>query len=166
MHHFVTRVLLMFTLGLFSVAAVRAADSPTGTWTLHSPDPIEEVYTAVYQALEAEQFWVVFEADMGARMARFADRWGNDYNRNGLGAVKSMVFCNIWWTNRMANAHPDMLGTCPLHITIYEKDGRTTVILPRPTALAGDGPEAAKAAARELEKELTTLVERALRPTP
>lgn len=157
---------IILGLGLLLSPLVHAADAPTGAWTAHSEDPIEEVYAAVYQALEAEQFWVVFEADMGARMARFAERWGEDYNRNQLGAVKSMVFCNIGWTNRMANAHPDMLGTCPLHLTLYEKDGRTTVILPRPTALAGDGPEAARQAAQALEKELTALIERALSSQP
>ncbi len=121
---------------------------------------LDSTYEKVHQALEAQRFWVVFEADMGARMARFAERWGEDYNRNQLTGVKSLVFCHIWWTNQIANADPDMLAMCPLHLSLYERDGRTAVVMLRPSVLArGSGAEA-KAAA--LESELIGIIEGAL----
>jgi uncharacterized protein (DUF302 family) len=97
---------------------------------------------------------------MGQRMAKFADRWGEDYNRNGLQSIRSLVFCNIWWTNRIANADPDLLGLCPLHLSLYAKDGNTVVLLPRLSAMAEGSP--GKEAASELEAELRKIVQSAL----
>jgi hypothetical protein len=114
----------------------------------------------VYKALEAEKFWVVFEADMGKRMAGMADKWGEDYNRNGLGAVKSMVFCNLWWTNRIANADPDLLALCPLHLSLFERDGETVLVMPGLSAMAEGSPGQARAA--ELEAELKGILRGAL----
>ena len=138
------------------------AAEPAGVVRLATDQPLEEVYGKVYKALEAEKFWVVFEADMGSRMARFADKWGEDYNRSGLGAVKSMVFCNIWWTNRIANADSDLLALCPLHLSLYEKNGETVLVMPRLSAMAVGSP--GLAAAQELEAELTGIVQGALAP--
>ena len=131
-----------------------------GVLKLTSDKSVNDAYTSVYQALEDEKFWVVFEADMGKRMAKFADKWGEDYNRNGLESVQSMVFCSIWWTNRIANADPDLLALCPLHLTIYGKDGKTHVVMPRLSAIAEGSPGRGKVA--ELEAELKAIVETAL----
>jgi uncharacterized protein (DUF302 family) len=120
--------------------------------------PIEEVYARLYKALEEQRFWVAFEVDMAARMARFRDKWGEDYNRNGLSGIRSMVFCNIWWTNRIANADPDMVAMCPLHISLYERAGSTSVVFPRPSALAR-GSKATEVA-EELESELIGIIDK------
>lgn len=153
----------LFALILLVHASVVAAES--GFWTATSKAPMDAVYDAVYKGLEADNFYVVFEADMGSRMGNFQERWGDNYNRNGLGAIKSMVFCNIWWTNQVANAHPDLLGLCPLSVSLYERDGVTTVVLPRPSVLAADSPagEPGREVAAELEQELTTIVTKALK---
>jgi uncharacterized protein (DUF302 family) len=133
---------------------------PEGVIRLVAEQPVDAVYDRVYKALEAEKFWVVFEADMGKRMAKFGDKWGNDYNRNGLDSVKSMVFCNIWWTNRVANADPDLLALCPLHLSLYEKDGDTVLVMPKLSVLAEGSP--GQGAAAELESELTAIVQGAM----
>jgi hypothetical protein len=146
---------------LLLILPLTAAAGPAGVLRLTSDQPIEAVYDRLYKALEAEKFWVVFEADMGQRMAKMAERWGEDYNRSGLDAVKSLVFCNLWWTNRLANADPDLLGLCPLHATLYVKEGMTVVVMPAIGAMAEGSPGAG--AARELEAELTAIVGAALK---
>jgi uncharacterized protein (DUF302 family) len=142
------------------LASSEAAADPVGVLELTSDRPIDEVYSGLCQALEDRKFWVVFESDMGQRMAKFADRWGEDYNRNGLESVRSLVFCNVWWTNRIANADPDLLGLCPLHLSLCAKDGKTVVLLPRLSAMAEGS--SGKEAAWELEAELRKMVESAL----
>ena len=142
------------------LAPLIASAELAGVLKLASDRAIDDLYGDLYRAMEAEKFWVVFEADMGKRMARFADTWGEDYNRNALDSVRSMVICNIWWTNRIANADPDLLGTCPLHLTLYAKEGKTVVLMPRLSAMAEGSP--GKDAASELETELRKIVEGAL----
>ncbi len=122
---------------------------------------LDAAYQSVYGALEENRFWVVFEADMGERMAGFKDRWGEDYNRSRLDGVKSMVFCHIWWTNQIANADPDLLALCPLHISLYAKAGTTSIVMLRPSVIAEGSPGQAKAA--ELEKELVGIIEAAVK---
>lgn len=152
MRHFILALLL-----LTSLAAVAEAPS---VYKKSVGLDLDSTYEKVHRALEDRRFWVVFEADMGARMSRFAERWGDDYNRSKLDRVKSMVFCHIWWTNQIANADPDMLAMCPLHLTLYQRDGKTSVVMLRPSVLAkGSGAEE-KAAA--LESELIAIIEGAL----
>jgi hypothetical protein len=67
----------------------------------------------------------------------------------------------IWWTNRIANADPDLLALFPLHLRLYGKDGKTHVIMPRLSVLAEGSPGKDKAA--ELEAELRKIIQGALR---
>ena len=102
--------------------------------------PLDEVYTSVYGALEENRFFVVFEADMGRTLSRFAERWGEDYNRNQLQSIRSMVVCNAWYTNQVSNKDPSMLSLCPLTVTLIHKEGITTVLFARPTVIAEGSP--------------------------
>jgi len=104
--------------------------------------PLPKVYKALKGELEDRSLFVVFEADIGANMERFADRWGDDYNRNELEAIKSMVFCNASYSNQVSNADPSMLALCPLHLTVIHKDGLTRVLFLRPSDVAGESPAA------------------------
>jgi uncharacterized protein (DUF302 family) len=148
-------------IALFALLLSTAVPAvPPGVYVRQTDLSLDDAYNRVYKALEANKFWVVFEADLAARMARFADKWGDDYNRQGLSGAKSMVFCNIWWTNRVAGADPAMLSLCPLHLSLYTKDGKTSITLLRPSVAAqGSGAEAAAA---ELEQELIGVIEGAL----
>ena len=142
---------------LLLLAPLLVAAEPAGIVKLVSDRPVDELYDDLYQAMEERKFWIVFEADMGQRMAKFSDSWGEDYNRSGLDSVWSMVSCNIRWTNRIANADPDLLGICPLHLTLYAKDGKTVVLMPRLSVMAEGSP--GKEVASELEAELREIVE-------
>ena len=152
----ITHALLLSLLLL--VGPLQAA--PAGVYSHSVKMSIDDAYSAVHDGLEENRFWVVFEADMGQRMASMAERFGDDYNRQGLSGIKSMVFCNIGWTNRLASVAPTLLSLCPLHMTLYEKDGETTVVFPRPSSIAAGsvGVEAAS----ELERQLIGIVEQAL----
>jgi hypothetical protein len=119
-----------------------------------------EVYDRVYKSLEDARFYVVFEPNIGNNLSRFAERWGDQYNRNKLSAIRSMVFCNVWYTNQVSNLDPDMLSLCPLHMTLIEKDGRTTALFARPTVIAADSP--ARAILADLESEVITAIKKGM----
>ena len=95
-------------------------------------------------------------------MEQFADDWGADYNTNKLTFIKSMVFCSLRWTNRLANADPDLLALCPLHLTIYARDGETNVVWPHLSAMAEGSPGAD--AAQALDQEVSGLIKAAAVP--
>ncbi len=153
------RWLLAITCLLLSAMGSATAATP-GVYTRSAALSLDEAYTAVYAALEEQRFWVVFEANMGKRMAGMAERWGDDYNRQKLDGIRAMVFCNIGWTNRIANIDPDLLALCPLHLALYEKDGRTTATMLRPTTIAAGSPGLAEVG--ELENELIDVIDQAL----
>jgi hypothetical protein len=118
--------------------------------------PLDEVYDSVSNALDENRFFVVFDVNMGRNMARFAERWGEDYNRSGLESIRAMVVCNIWYTNQVSNKDPSMLSLCPLTLTLIHKQGTTTVLFARPTVIAKDSP--AEPVIRELEKEFIAAI--------
>lgn len=117
----------------------------------------DTTYEKVHAALEGARFWVISETHISDNLARFAGRWGDDYNRSGLDAIRGLVVCNPWYTNQIANHDPRMLGLCPLGITIYSRDGVSHVLFTRPTALAGDSP--AGDILQEVEKTIIGAIE-------
>ena len=121
----------------FLLAAIAQANEAVFELTVDKP--VDAVYKGVYEALEEARFFVVFEPDIGSNLSRFADKW-DDYNQNNLTALRSMVFCNGWYANKVSNLDTSMLGMCPLHLSVYEKDGKTTVVFNRPTVIARQSP--------------------------
>jgi hypothetical protein len=148
--------------GLLLVAPTLTFAGPAGVYSLTTKEPADQVYDRVQQALEGGKFWVVFEADMGSRMEQFAADWGAEYNTNRLTYIKSMVFCSLRWTNRLANADPDLLALCPLHLTIYTRDGQTNVVWPDLSAIA-EGSAGAESA-QALDQEVSGLIRAAALP--
>lgn len=146
-------------IGLLLLFPTLVLASPIGVNSLTTDAPPDQVYDRVYQALEAAEFWVVFEADMGSRMEKLGPDWGSEYNQNELTFIKSMVFCSLWWTNKLANADPELLGMCPLHLTIYARDGRTTIVWPRLSAMAGGSPGQDRALS--LEEAVSEIIRKA-----
>ena len=129
---------LLFAL-LF-LAPLLALATPPGILRLDAKAPMAVTYPAIYQALEGARFWVVFEADLGANLAGFRDRWGDELNRNALDGIRSLVVCNAWYANQVSNADPDLLALCPLRVNLVEKSGVTRVLFARPTATAAGSP--------------------------
>lgn len=145
-------ILLMFWSGMATAAeAVKV-------WSVQAD--LGSAYTAVYTSLEENRFFVVFEPNIGNNLARFADRWGEDYNRNGLAGIRSLVFCNAWYANQVSNQDPNMLALCPLHMTLIQQGDETRVLFIRPSVVAnGSGAESV---ARELEQAVAKAVEQGL----
>ena len=131
--------------------------TPPGILRLEARAPMDQTYKAVYAALENARFWVVFEADLGSNLATFAERWGEDLNRNALGGIRSIVVCNAWYANQVSNADPDLLALCPLRVSLVEKDGVTRVLFARPTVTAAGSPGIA------VVEEVERAIEAALR---
>ncbi len=123
--------------------------------------PVSAGYDALYKSLEDARFYVVFEPNIGKNLANFSDSWGDDYNRNKLSEIRSMVFCNGWYANKVSNLDPDMLGFCPLHLTLIERDGKTTVLFNRPAVMAKNSP--AKALFEEIEGKVITAIKQGLK---
>ena len=127
----------------------------------HAVDkPLDQVYSRLYQAMENDGFYVVFEANIGKNIARFAKKWGDNYNRNRLDGIRSMVFCNGWYANAVSNADPTMLALCPLRLSLIEKAGTTRVLFARPTVIAGDSP--ASGILLRIENEVIAVIKKAL----
>lgn len=123
--------------------------------------PLDEVYGRVYTALEDHRFFVVHEINLGRNLAGFAERWGEDYNRNRLEGIRSMVICNGWYANQVSNVDPNMLALCPLHLTLIHKGGTTTVLFARPTVIARGSP--AESVLREVEERVIQAIQAGLK---
>jgi len=145
---------------VFFLGSAIAAESPAGVYRQHVNKPLSAVYDKVYQSLEDARFFVVFEPNIGANLSRFSEKWGDDYNKNNLTALRSMVFCNGWYANKVSNLDPDMLGFCPLHLSLIERDGETTVLFNRPSVIAKDSP--AKDVFIEIEAEVVEAIKKGL----
>ena len=150
----------VLTGAMLSMTAVQAGESPAGVYRQHVNKPISEVYDKLYQSLEEAQFFVVFEPNIGANLARSSEKWGNDYNKNKLSALRSMVFCHAWYANKVSNLDPDMLGFCPLHLSLVERDGGTTVLFNRPGFSAQNSP--AGEVLRQVEAEVIAAIKSGL----
>lgn len=103
-------------------------------------ETVDTIYSKVYGALEDQKLFVVFEPNIGKNIAGFSKKWGNNYNRNQLESIRSLVFCNAWYANEVSNLDPDMLGLCPMKITLIQKNDKTTVLFIRPSQIAGESP--------------------------
>lgn len=121
---------------------------------------MNEVYKSVFTSLENNSYFVIFEPNIGKNLSHFAKRWGEDYNKNKLESIRSMVFCNAWYANKISNADPGMLALCPLRITLYTKNKKTHILFVRPGKVAGSSK--ARKVAKELEDDVIRTIEIAI----
>jgi len=121
---------------------------------------MDKTYKQVFNGLENNGYYVIFEPNIGKNLASFKQRWGKDYNKNQLEGIRSMVFCNAWYANLMSNADPQMLALCPLHISLVYKDGVTRILFVRPSLVATGSP--AEKLALELEQDVIRTIESSL----
>lgn len=121
---------------------------------------MKDVYKSIFTALENNSYFVLFEPNIGKNLSHFAKRWGDDYNKNKLDSIRSMVFCSGWYANKVSNIDPGMLALCPLHITLYSKNNKTHVLFVRPGKVAGTSK--AQKVAKELEDDVIRTIEIAI----
>jgi len=153
------KIMAVLLFALVGMVQVQADTSNVRIWNIDKD--LETSYKIVYKNLEDNKFFVVFEPDIQGNISGFAERWGEDYNRNKLEGIRAMVFCNGWYANAVSNADPDMLALCPLHITLIQKDGATRVLFVRPTAVAVGSK--AMAVARDIEQDVAKALDEAVK---
>jgi len=152
----INKVMFLCFILVFSSAK---ADSPhVFEHTINKP--MKLVYDNVYKGLEAEGFYVVFEANIGRNLSRFSEKWGENYNRSKLDSIRSMVFCNGWYANEVSNLDPSLLALCPLRMTLIEKNGKTTVLFAKPTVIAANSP--AQKVLQRVEDEVITAIRKSM----
>lgn len=117
-----------------------AADDKDAIYEAVAQQPMDDVYPKLYKALEASRFYVIFEANIGKNLARNAEKWGAEYNRNKFDSVRSMVICNPDYANQVLNVDPKMMALCPLTVTLLSKEGRTTILFERLVPVAAGSP--------------------------
>jgi len=150
----------ILSLLLIAMSAVSWAGSPM-IYEKQVKGPLEATYKQVFNALENNGYYVIFEPNIGKNLSHFKKRWGKDYNKNNLEAIRSMVFCNGWYANQMSNADPQMLALCPLHISLVHKEGNTRILFVRPSLVATGSP--AEKVALELEQDVIRTIEGGLK---
>lgn len=165
------RLKIILLLGALLVSNSLLAETVTTTVKNQKPENIKsessvyerrikrdepEVYKQLFSALENNGYFVVFETNIGKNLSRFAQRWGDDYNKNKLDSIRSMIFCNGWYANQVSNADPKMLALCPMHITLTHKKGITSILYVRPGQVAKDS--AASKIATELEQDVIRII--------
>ena len=148
------RKTLLALIAAFAISLNAYADSPVYTATVEGD--FDSVYQHVYDSLEKNKLFVVFQPDIGSNISRFAERWGDNYNRNKLDRMKSMVFCNGWYANEISNKDVTMTALCPLHLTMIQHDGQTSVNFVRPDMVAKGSK------AESVAHDLTELVIKAI----
>jgi len=142
---------------LLTLVCVNAVAETDNVYVKRVERDIEVVYKQVFTSLENNGYFVVFEPNIGKNLSHFAERWGENYNRNKLEAIRSMVFCNAWYANAVSNADPDLVALCPLHVTLTHKSGVTSVLFVRPGRVAVGSP--AEQVAQELEQDVIRAIE-------
>ena len=152
------RLLMILLLTLMSTMA--RSDELPGVLHWSVDQELELVYDSVYAALEDNRFFVVFEPNIGENLKGFAERWGEDYNRNKLTGLRSMVFCSGWYANQVSNLDPRLLALCPLHLSVYGQGETTHVAFVRPSHV-GAGSQAMDLL-KELEADVAKAVEQGL----
>lgn len=149
-------------LCLLCVGVVQA-DSPM-VYVKAVTNDLDKTYKRVFNTLENNGYYVVFEPNLGKNLANFKDRWGENYNKNKLSGIRGMVFCSAYYANEISNLAPELLAICPLHVTLIHKDGTTKILFLRPSLIAAGTP--AEKAAQELEMDVIRTLESAVKDLP
>ena len=122
---------------------------------------MQTVYKNLFTGLENNGYYVIFEPNLGRNLAHSAKRWGKDYNKNKLDSIRSMVFCNGWYANKISNEDPTMLALCPLHVTLINKEGFTRVLFIKPGQVSQGST--ANSIALELEQDVIRIIKESAR---
>lgn len=149
----------LLAAALFALSFAALAGNPA-VYEESARLPLAKAVKLVSQKLDDAGYAVVDELAISENLQRMAKKWGQDYNRNQLEGITSLVFCSGWYVNQVSNLDPALLGLCPLHVTLTHKAGVTTVLFNRPTAIAAGSP--AEKVLREVEGEVTQAIEAAL----
>jgi uncharacterized protein (DUF302 family) len=151
---------ILFSIMLLLGSIVHAGEEQNAIFSISVDRDGEEVYQSVYKSLEESRFYVIFEANIGKNLARNAERWGDEYNKNKFELVKVLIICNPFYANQVLNIDPTMMALCPMTVTVMFKQGRTTVLFGKLTPIAKGS--AAQETLWEVENTVITAIENAV----
>lgn len=148
-----TKPLLALIGALIGALIAETANASTPTVFEQSARmPMAQAVKQIEHALKQHHFKIVATIPISKKLAKHAKAWGKAYNQNRLQGIYGIVFCNGKIANAVSDKDPAMLGACPLHLTITEKDGRATALFNRPTAFGGQS--SADPVLRKLERKV------------
>lgn len=127
--------LILVLIGAVSLVVGSAQASTDAVFEQSAKMPLEQAVKQVKHSLKAHHFKVVAEIPISKKLAKHAKAWGKEYNQNHLQGIYGIVFCNGKIANAVSDKDPAMMGACPLHLTIVEKNGLATVLFDRPTVI-------------------------------
>lgn len=119
-------------------------------------EPIELVYPMVLEALNNNGFIVAHSINVSENYKRYESEWGG-INKYKITEVRSLSVCNLKFSYEIRNKDPKMLGLCPMHLTLYETQGKTHIIMLLPSFMAQNSP--VKGLALKVEKKLINIIQ-------
>ena len=124
--------------------------------------PIEKVYPKLITSFDNAYLIVIAEIDILGKFkeAGLPESFGKNFNTNNLTAIKTIIACNGWFGNAVANSDPEMMVFCPIRITLIEKEGKTSIMYVRPTVASKDSK--AYPILQDLEQKVVMAIESAL----
>ncbi len=104
--------------------------------------PMDEVYGKLLNVFEESYLIVVSEINILEMFkdAGLPETFGKNFNRNNLTGIKAIIVCNGWFGNEISNADPEMMGFCPIRLTVIEKEGKTSILFVRSSVAPKDSP--------------------------
>ena len=131
-------------------------------YTKHYDAPIEKVYPKLIASFDSAYLIVISEIDILEKFkeAGLPDSFGKNFNTNNLTAIKTIIACNGWFGNAVANSDPEMMAFCPIRVTLIEKEGKTSIMYVRPTVAPKDSK--AYPVLQELEQKVIKAIEEAV----
>lgn len=151
----------VLALMLGCLLAVSAYATPSAVYEKSAKMPLSTAVSKLEHSLKKHKFKVVFQIPISKKLAKHAKKWGDNYNRNKLEGIHSVVFCNGWFANEVSNKDPQMLAVCPMHLTVIEKGGMATALFVRPSVI-GEG-SAAESVLKKLEHKVVAAIDASMR---
>lgn len=91
--------------------------------------PIDVYYPLLKKAIEDNKMHVLYEMDLLKKFedSGYAKKFGTDFNKNNIQAIKTILICNGYVGNQVSNLDPKMMVLCPIKITLIQQGDKTLV---------------------------------------
>ena len=100
--------------------------------------PIEKYYPKLKKAITSNHMNILYEIDLLKKFKKsgYLEKFGEDFNKNHLKAVKTVLLCNGYVGNQISNIDPDMMALCPIRLTVISTASGTRVVFVKSDHLA------------------------------
>lgn len=105
--------------------------------------PISHVLPELKHALATHHFKVVMDLDVLKRLeAKEGELHIPNLNQGKFTDVRAFVFCNPMFFSQLLNSEWQSAAVCPLGLTVFGRNGTTTIVYPERTAYTHNAPAA------------------------